>query len=181
MPGKDEVYVKGKLGIRVAHKICHGLGYSLGKFIRGPYSNAEESPTFSLKPKKAEKNFCMKMFSEIVDKKDFSPEKLSKIKNQCISLISKNHVQIECRKQIQGSTSVASQSTCGDGEFCPTGFSNRKNSGEESDFNENTDFCLPNRCYCENGLAATQGCCVKNAYVTAVWFFKVLFGGGVIF
>ena len=121
MPGKDEVYVQGKLGIRVAHKICHGLGYSQGKFIRGPYSNAEESPTFSLKSTKGDKNFCMKMFSEIVDEKDFSPDKISKIKNQCISLTSKNHVQIECTKEFKGSTSVAAQNACGDGEFCPSG------------------------------------------------------------
>ena len=159
----------------------HNLGYSQGKFITASYSKTEESPTFILKSTKGDKKICMKIFSEIVAEQDFSPEKISTIKNQCISTTNKNHVQIECRKQFKVSTSLASQSTCGDGEFCPTGFSNRKNSGEESDFNENTDFCLPNRCYCENGLAATQGCCVKTRTFSRCGFLRCFFRGGFIF
>ena len=123
MPGKDRevIFIRGKLGVLLARKICHSLGYSQGKFITGLNSKAEESQTFSLKSTKGDKNLCTKIFSEIVAGQDFSPEKLSKIKNQCISRTSKNHVQIECTKQFKGSTSFAAQNACGDGQFCPSG------------------------------------------------------------
>ena len=48
-PGQDVVYIQGTLGIQLARKICHSLGYSQGKIIIGQSSAKEKSPTFTLK------------------------------------------------------------------------------------------------------------------------------------
>ena len=89
----------------------------------------------------------MKIFSQILEGKDFELEEILEINAKCVTEETggKQLVQIECTKPLGATSSLAAQNSCNAADTCPTGFSKR-----------NSKFCLPNRCLCDNGLAATS-------------------------
>ena len=119
LPDKDVVYFQGKLGVRLVRKICYSLGYREGTLINSPSSEVTNSLAFTLNPNNATENFCLRIFSEMIEGKEFSQEVIEELDNQCISQIDKKTVQLECNKEITISASIAAQNSWGDCESCP--------------------------------------------------------------
>ena len=79
---EKELYLNGKLGPQVAHKICRGMNYAEGEIIRGLSQTKKNNVlSYHLKPvNKNDQRFCMKVFAEIVDGKDLHADQISEIK-----------------------------------------------------------------------------------------------------
>ena len=156
--GQREVHIQGQLGPQAVRQICRTINYAEGILLRDvPFSSDENISTYHLDPSDNDhKEYCMKIFSAILEEKDINEDQFSKIDDYCVSNNGKQHIHIECNKPFDATISLAAQNACGNGDTCPTGFSRRKSLAENNLDSEQSEFCLPNRCFCENGLAVTS-------------------------
>ena len=120
LPDKNNVFIQSNLGKKLAVRICQGQGYVNGKLINS-HSSELETPAFTLNPEEENKKFCVEVFYKLIDGQIFSPEEITKIKDQCINKLDKGHslVRIECTKGMTAVSSMTAQNACGNGDFCP--------------------------------------------------------------
>ena len=133
-------------GAEVIRKLCRVLYYANG--VRKNSKNySQQEQIFSPKNRK-----CKNIFAKIVETQDLSEDELSFIEN-CIESNDKAHLVVSCKNPVTTNTNLALHNSDGI-NFCPIGFSRR--SGEKAEDYPKNNFCLPNRCTCDNGMAAVS-------------------------
>ena len=133
------------VGSQMISKICRLMGYKDGSKKDAKKFNRQEM-IFSVKDKN-----CRNLLPKIILNKELTSKEIRSVQG-CFQKNNKNFLAISCKNRITISTDLAYHST-GDGvNFCPIGFSKRSSDAAE-DYPKKA-FCLPNRCSCDNGIAA---------------------------
>ena len=135
------------VGNSCVQKVCQFFGYKKGS-VKNNKMYDHQDRIFSIKK---DKN-CQKILSKIAYSNiELSTEQTKTIEN-CIKPYNGDHLVVSCWSKLAMSTSMSYHSNSDGSSICPIGFSKRSNDRTE-DYPKNS-FCLPNRCSCENGMAA---------------------------
>ena len=127
-------------------KIGNILGYKNTKKITGGQIDKNGRDLYLLKHWSTNKN-CKNIIAKIFTGTRLSSSERKFKFEKCYEQYKHNNVlKISCDEPLT-QTSMIGQSVCSSSGNCPTGFS-------PNDKNEEESPCLPNRCTCDNGIAA---------------------------
>ena len=140
----DQFYLHKSSGPQLVREFCRLLGYSEGSKLNSKQKGSGKEKIWIIK---ATSNKCRQIFAKMFNREQLTSDDQRDIQ-KCAKLDSqKNLLNIKCSKGNVKKSSLTSQSSCAGGDNCPMGFTK---------WDKNSDLCFPNRCSCNNGVAASS-------------------------